>query len=181
MAVVGATGAGKSTLLQPARRAHRGRLGHDHRAAEAGCLLVLQEPFLLAGTARENIAMGLDLDQATIDDAPCTIAEAPFLADLPNGLDTEVGERGVGLSGGQRQRLALARALVRHPARAAARRHHLGARPDHRGQGAGQPAPSLAGTTVVAVASRPSTIALADDVLYLADGTVVAHGTHTTS
>ncbi len=114
VAVVGATGAGKTTLLNLIA----GMVGPESgviTVPHGETLLVLQEPFLLAGSARENITMGLDLDDATIA-AALSVAEATFLAHLPDGLDTEVGERGVGLSGGQRQRLALARALVRRPA-----------------------------------------------------------------
>ncbi len=176
VAVVGATGAGKSTLLGLLAGLTAPTSG-TITVPEAGCLLVLQEPFLLAGTARENITMGLDVDPATIDRS-LQIAEATFLTHLPNGLDTEVGERGVGLSGGQRQRLALARALVRHPGVLLLDDTTSALDPTTEAKVLANLRTQLADTTVIAVASRPSTIALADDVLYLADGTVVAHGRH---
>ena len=98
---------------------------------------------------------------------------------LPHGLDTVVGERGVSLSGGQRQRIALARALVRRPALLLLDDTTSALDPATEARGARQPARRRSpGTTVLMVASRPSTIALADDVVYLADGQVVAHGTH---
>jgi len=176
VAVVGATGAGKTTLLNLIA----GMVGPESgviTVPHGETLLVLQEPFLLAGSARENITMGLDLDDATIA-AALSVAEATFLAHLPDGLDTEVGERGVGLSGGQRQRLALARALVRRPAVLLLDDTTSALDPTTEAKVLANLRGSLSGTTVVAVASRPSTIALADDVLYLADGMVVAHGPH---
>jgi ATP-binding cassette, subfamily B, bacterial len=176
VAVVGATGAGKSTLLSLLAGLVAPSAGTITVPA-ARCLLVLQEPFLLAGTARENITMGAPVSAAAIDRA-LHIAEATFLAHLPNGLDTEVGERGVGLSGGQRQRLALARALVRDPAVLLLDDTTSALDPTTEAKVLANLRTRLAGTTVVAVASRPSTIALADDVLFLRDGTVVAHGTH---
>ena len=176
VAVVGATGAGKTTLLNLLA----GLIGPESgmiTVPHGETLLVLQEPFLLAGSARENITMGLDLDDATIA-AALSVAEAMFLVHLPDGLDTEVGERGVGLSGGQRQRLALARALVRRPAVLLLDDTTSALDPTTEAKVLANLRRSLSGTTVVAVASRPSTIALADDVLYLADGMVVAHGSH---
>ncbi|MCU1503073.1 MAG: putative transporter permease/ATP-binding protein [Ilumatobacteraceae bacterium] len=176
VAVVGATGSGKTTLLQ----LMAGMIAADSGTVTVprrGCLLVFQEPFLLAGTARENITMGASLDEVTIADA-LRVAEATFLAELPNGLDTEVGERGVGLSGGQRQRLALARALVRHPPVLLLDDTTSALDPGTEARVLANLRASLTDTTVVAVASRPSTIALADEVLYLDGGVVVAHAAH---
>ena len=176
VAVVGATGAGKSTLLSLIAGLVAAESGSITVPA-TGCLLVFQEPFLLAGTARENVTLGEDVDDATIDRA-LQIAEAVFLAHLPNGLDTEVGERGVGLSGGQRQRRALARALVRDPGVLLLDDTTSALDPTTEAKVLANLRSRLAGTTVVAVASRPSTISLADDVLFLQDGVVVAHGRH---
>ena len=101
-----------------------------------------------------------------------------FVADTPQGLDTVVGERGVSLSGGQRQRIALARALVRRPALLLLDDTTSALDPRTEGAVLGNLRGVLTGTTVLMVASRPSTIALADEVVYLAAGEVVAHGPH---
>ncbi|MEO5723006.1 MAG: ABC transporter ATP-binding protein [Ilumatobacteraceae bacterium] len=176
VAVVGATGSGKSTLLNLLA----GLIGADSGTIvtpPGECLLVFQEPFLLAGSAGDNITMGAPITRAAIDSA-LAIAEANFVHDLPNGVDTEVGERGVGLSGGQRQRLALARALVRNPALLLLDDTTSALDPTTEAKLLGNLRSALTETTVVAVASRPSTISLADDVLFLADGVVVAYGAH---
>jgi ATP-binding cassette subfamily B protein len=176
VAVVGATGSGKTTLLHLLA----GLIGADGgtiTVPRRGCLLVFQEPFLLAGTVRENVTMGAIVAEADIQSA-IDVAEAGFVRELPKGIDTEVGERGVGLSGGQRQRLALARALVRHPAVLLLDDTTSALDPTTEAKVLANLRAVLGDTTVVAVASRPSTIALADDVLYLDDGVVVAHGTH---
>ncbi len=176
VAVVGATGAGKTTLLDLVAglvEPSRGTV----TAPAGGCLLVFQEPFLLAGTVRENIVMGRSLPDDDVRWA-IDVAEAGFLHDLPDGIDTLVGERGVGLSGGQRQRIALARALVRRPAALLLDDTTSALDPSTEARVLGNLRTALAGTTVLAVASRPSTIALADDVMFLADGRVVAHGRH---
>ncbi len=175
-AVVGATGAGKTTLLHiiaglvPAT-------GGSVTVPNGGVRLVFQEPFLMAGSVRENIALGLDVTTEDIDTA-LSVAEAAFVHDLPDGADTEVGERGVGLSGGQRQRIALARALVRRPEVLLLDDTTSALDPTTEAKVLANLRAALSTTTVVAVASRPSTIALADDVLFLDGGTVVAHGLH---
>jgi ABC-type multidrug transport system fused ATPase/permease subunit len=176
VAVVGPTGSGKTTLLHLIA----GLIAVDHGSItvpDQGCLLVFQEPFLLAGSVRENVAMGRSIG----DDAIWTAllaAEASFVKDLSDGLDTIVGERGVALSGGQRQRIALARALVGHPVALLLDDTTSSLDPATEARVLSNLRETLRDTTVVAVASRPSTIALADDVLYLADGQVVAHGRH---
>ena len=111
-------------------------------------------------------------------EAALAVAEAQFVHELPSGLDTQLGERGVGLSGGQRQRLALARALVRQPAVLLLDDTTSALDPTTEAKVLANLRVALTQTTVVAIASRPSTIALADDVLYLDNGVVVAHGRH---
>lgn len=176
VAVVGATGAGKTTLLHLLAGLIEADSG-TIRVPAGGCRLVFQEPFLIAGSVRENIALGAPVPADAIE-AALAVAEARFVHELPDGLDTELGERGVGLSGGQRQRLALARALVRRPAVLLLDDTTSALDPTTEAKVLANLRAALTHTTVVAVASRPSTIALADDVLYLDGGKVVAHGLH---
>ena len=176
VAVVGATGSGKTTLLHLMAGLVAAQSGAVTMPASTSCL-VFQEPFLIAASVRENIALGVDFSDDAIE-AALAVAEAQFVHELPNGLDTELGERGVGLSGGQRQRVALARALVRRPGVLLLDDTTSSLDPATEAKVLANLRVALGHTTVVAVASRPSTIALADDVLYLADGRVVAHGLH---
>lgn len=176
VAVVGATGAGKTTLLHLIAGLVAPTRG-SITVPEGGARLVFQEAFLLGSTVRDNITLGAPVDNEAIETA-LTVAEAAFVHDLPAGLDTEVGERGVGLSGGQRQRLALARALVRHPPVLLLDDTTSALDPATEAKVLANLRSALGRTTVIAVASRPSTIALADDVLFLEGGTVVAHGLH---
>lgn len=175
-AVVGATGSGKSTLLHIIAGLVPAGSG-DVIVPEGGVRLVFQEPFLMAGTVRENIALGADIGTDAIE-AALAVAEATFVHELPDGLETEVGERGVGLSGGQRQRLALARALVRQPSVLLLDDTTSALDPTTEAKVLANLRAVLGRTTVVAVASRPSTIALADDVLFIDEGLMVAHGLH---
>lgn len=176
VAVVGATGSGKTTLLHLVAGLVSPSSGTITVPA-AGAQLVFQEAFLLAGTVEENITLGADVGADAVEMA-LHVAEAGFVHRLPNGLATEMGERGVGLSGGQRQRLALARALVRRPAVLLLDDTTSALDPSTEARVIANLRAALTSTTVVAVASRPSTIALADDVLYLVDGKVAAHGLH---
>ena len=176
VAVVGATGAGKTTLLHLIAGLVAPGSGTVTVPA-GGARLVFQEPFLLAGSVRENISLGVDVPLDAIE-AALAVAEAQFVYELPSGLDTQLGERGMGLSGGQRQRLALARALVRRPAVLLLDDTTSALDPSTEAKVVANLRSALSQTTVVAIASRPSTIALADDVLYLDSGEVVAHGRH---
>ena len=176
VAVVGPTGAGKTTLLHLIA----GLIAVDSGSItvpEAGCVLVFQEPFLLAGSVRDNVALGRTVSDSEIRTA-LVAAEAGFVEQFSEGLDTIVGERGIGLSGGQRQRIALARALVGKPGALLLDDTTSSLDPATEAKVLANLRETLREATVVAVASRPSTIALADDVLYLADGQVVAHGSH---
>lgn len=176
VAVVGATGAGKTTILHLLG----GLIGPQEGQVVAPTKqtkLVFQEPFLLAGSVRDNITLGRPISDDDLRLA-IEVAEAGFCYDLPNGLDTLVGERGVGLSGGQRQRIALARAIAQRPQALLLDDTTSALDPSTEAKVLNNIATRLRGTTVVAVASRPSTIALADDVLYVAGGRVQAHGAH---
>ncbi|MGZ4761159.1 MAG: ATP-binding cassette domain-containing protein, partial [Ilumatobacteraceae bacterium] len=176
VAIVGATGAGKTTLLHLIAGLITVDSGYI-TVPDAGCVLVFQEPFLLAGSVRDNVALGRTVSDSEVRTA-LLVAEAGFVEQFAEGLDTIVGERGIGLSGGQRQRIALARALVGNPAALLLDDTTSSLDPATEAKVLANLRDTLRDATVVAVASRPSTIALADDVLYLADGRVVAHGSH---
>jgi ATP-binding cassette subfamily B protein len=193
VALVGPTGAGKSTLTSLLARladpdGGTVRLdGADVREFARGQIpaqvsLVPQQTFLFADSIRDNVRLDRDADDEQIW-AALRLAQAErFVKRLPEGLDAVIGERGATLSGGQRQRLALARALIRQPrllilddctasvdpqVEAAI----LGGLRDAAGEG------TLA-STVLVVAYRKATIALADEVVYMAHGRVVDRGPH---
>ncbi|PTA45345.1 ABC transporter permease [Micromonospora sp. RP3T] len=191
VALVGPTGAGKSTIASLAVRLvdpDRGRVtldGVDVRELTAASLaatvaLVAQVPFVFDDTVRANIT----LDRAGVGDdevwAALRLAEADgFVAALPDGLDTMVGERGTSLSGGQRQRLTLARALAGRPRLLVL--DDATSAVDPRVEAAilaGLRAPGDGGASILVVAYRRATIALADEVIYVEQGRVVARGTH---
>ena len=193
VALVGQTGSGKSTLASVLVRLldpDTGRVSYDDvdvRTLAPGALaqvasLVPQSTFLFDDSVRGNITLGADISDADVW-ASLRVAQADgFVAALPNALDTVVGERGTTLSGGQRQRLALARAVVRRPRLLVLddatssvdpqveQRILAGLRDRSVGQGG-------AGTVVV-VAYRRATIAMADEVVFVQDGRIAARGTH---
>jgi ABC-type multidrug transport system fused ATPase/permease subunit len=174
VAVVGPTGAGKSTLMQIVAgllAPDEGRVAVDGRRPA----LVFQEPFLLAGSIRDNITLG-DPDIADVDGALSLAAARDFVDALPAGPDTIVGERGISLSGGQRQRVALARALARDPDVLLLDDTTSALDPSTEAAILANLRTRRATVTTVIVASRPSTIALADEVVFLYEGMVLAQG-----
>lgn len=176
-ALVGPTGAGKSTMAQLAIgliAPSTGTVGL-HRGPRC---IVFQEAFLMGGTVRENIELGEAYGDDEIWHALELAAATDFVERLPQQLDTVVGERGVSLSGGQRQRLALARALVRRPTLLVLDDTTSALDPSTEAVVLDNLRRHLASASVLMVASRPSTIALADDVVFVAGGRVAAHGTH---
>lgn len=177
VALVGPTGSGKTTLLQVID----GLLAPDEGqvAIQPGArALVFQEPFLFADTLRENVLLGLDASDDDLHRALGRAQASSFLDDLPDGVDTVVGERGVTLSGGQRQRIALARALVRQPDVLLLDDATSSLDPTTEARILGALRDELAGVTTVMVATRPSTIALADEVVFVAGGRIAGQGTH---
>ncbi|MDZ7679579.1 MAG: ABC transporter ATP-binding protein [Acidimicrobiales bacterium] len=188
VALVGATGGGKSTfcqLLVHLVEPDRGTIrlgGIDLADADPGALrdavaIVFQESFLFAESITANIAMSTDAGDDEVLEA-ARIAQADgFVAEMPQGFDTVVGERGVSLSGGQRQRVALARALVRRPRLLVLDDATSAVDPVVEARILDGLRDAL-GTTTVVVAHRISTIELADRVIYLDGGRVVATGTH---
>ncbi|MDX2379133.1 MAG: ABC transporter ATP-binding protein [Acidimicrobiia bacterium] len=176
-ALVGPTGAGKSTLVDLVVGLVPPTEGSVDLADVTRCI-VFQEAFLLSGTIRDNVELGARLTDDAVWQALRSAEATEFVERLPHGLDTIVGERGVSLSGGQRQRLALARALSRDPGLLVLDDTTSALDPATESRVLSNLRTSFGSTTVLIVASRPSTIALADDVVYMEDGDIAAHGTH---
>jgi len=189
LAVVGATGAGKSTLVSLLARLvdpDAGRVAFD--AVDARDLapgvvpevsaVVLQQAFLFDDTVRGNVTLGADIGDDEVWRALRLSQAHEFVAALPVGLDTRIGERGTSLSGGQRQRLALARAVVRRPRLLILDDATSAVDPEVEQRILEGLRTSARGTTVVVVAHRPATIALADEVAFVRDGTIADHGPH---
>jgi ATP-binding cassette subfamily B protein len=188
VAVVGPTGSGKSTLTQLLVRLADPEFGSvriggvDLRHMEAGQLreataVVFQESFLFATSVRENIALDLDVSEEEIRRVARLTRADEFVDELPKGFATVVGERGITLSGGQRQRVALARALIRKPRILILDDATSAVDPTVEAEILGNLVDELR-TTLVVVAYRVSTIAMADRVLWLDDGRIAASGTH---
>jgi ATP-binding cassette, subfamily B, bacterial len=191
VALVGRTGSGKSTIASLVARlvdVDSGVIlldGLDLREMTAESLarniaLVPQVPFVFDDTVRANVS----LDREGVDDAQVwaalRLAQADgFVARLPDGLDTAVGERGTSLSGGQRQRLTLARALAGRPRLLVLDDATSAVDPRVEAAILASLRGADSGASILVVAYRRATIALADLVVYLEDGRVVATGTHT--
>jgi ATP-binding cassette subfamily B protein len=190
LALVGATGSGKSTLIKLLLRFYdpsRGRILIDDQPIQSVNLrslrqaigLVSQDVYLFEGSIRDNLTYGKpDASDEEIIEAAKTAEAWAFIAALPYGLDTEVGERGIRLSGGQRQRLSLARALLKNPSilildeatsaidnetEAAIQRSIKRIQRDR---------------TIIMIAHRLSTIVDADIIAVVSGGTVIETGTH---
>jgi ATP-binding cassette, subfamily B, bacterial len=190
VALVGRTGSGKSTVASLAVRlfdVDAGRVtldGVDLRELSAQSLagsvaLVPQVPFAFDDSVRANVS----LDRPGVDDAEVwaalRLAQAEgFVAQLPHGLDTELGERGATLSGGQRQRLTLARALAGRPRLLVLDDATSAVDPRVEAAILSGLKSADAATSVLVVAYRRATIALADEVVYLEHGRVAARGGH---
>ncbi|GEP32891.1 multidrug ABC transporter ATP-binding protein [Nocardioides szechwanensis] len=189
VALVGATASGKSTITTLLTRLvdpDRGRVavdGVDLRELAAGELastvsIVPQTAFLFDDTVRGNITLGVDVTDADVWAALRTAQADGFVAALPHGLDTQLGERGTSLSGGQRQRISLARALVRRPRLLILDDATSAVDPEVEARILAGLREAGAGSTLVVVAYRKATIGLADEVLHLEGGRIVDRGTH---
>ena len=190
LALVGATGSGKSTVAGLLARLYDpegGRVlldGVDLRElrladVRRAVALVFEETFLFSESVAENIRVGRpDAADEDVERAAGLAGAAEFIAGLPDGYDTVLGEHGFSLSGGQRQRIAIARAILADPAVLvlddatsavdATKEHEIRS----------QLATVMRGRTTLVIAHRPATIALADRVAVLHAGRIVEEGTH---
>ena len=190
VAVVGATGSGKSTLGRLLARFYdvtAGRVtiaGHDVRDLRLSVLrgqvgIVGDEPFLFSLSIHDNIAYGRpDATREQVIAAAVSAGADEFVAELPDGYDTVVGERGYTLSGGQRQRIAIARALLLDPPVLVLDDATSAIDVEVEQQIHAALKTAMHGRTTLIVAHRLSTIALAERVVLIDHGRVVATGTH---
>ena len=177
VALVGATGCGKSTLLHLISGLIEPISG-SLAVQEGGVALVFQEAFLFAESLRYNITLDADISSERVTKAISAAQCQDFIGDLEQGLETMMGERGVSLSGGQRQRVALARAIAQDRPVLLLDDTTSALDPKTESNVISSLRGISTGRTLLIVASRPSTIALADEVLFMADGRIVDQGTH---
>ncbi|MEP6482053.1 MAG: ABC transporter ATP-binding protein [Rhodoglobus sp.] len=189
MALVGLTGSGKSTLTALTTRLYDvtgGSIsvdGVDIRQLTLDELrthlaMAFEDATLFSASVRDNVLLGRpDASEADLDEA-LQIAQAAFVHELPEGLDTKVGEEGLSLSGGQRQRLALARAVAARPSVLVLDDPLSALDVDTEALVEAELRRVLASTTALIVAHRPSTVMLADRVALLEGGRVTAVGRH---
>jgi ABC-type multidrug transport system fused ATPase/permease subunit len=190
VALVGPTGSGKTTLVMLIPRLYdvsEGSVrveGVDVRSLDPASLrrqvaVVSEDAFLFSASLRENIAYARpDASDAEVLEAASRAGLIELVDSLPDGLDTLVGERGLTLSGGQRQRVAIARALLSEPRILILddATSSVDATTESRIKGAlGE---VMKGRTTFIIAHRLSTIALADEIVVLEGGDVMAHGSH---
>ena len=190
VALVGATGSGKTTLVQLIPRLYDVTAGAvlvdgvdvrevDVRSLRAQVAVVDDAPFLFSASIAENIAYARpDATLEEVQEAARHAQAHDFIARLPEGYDTQVGERGLTLSGGQRQRVAIARAFLADPRVLVLddATSSVDASTEQEIKAALREV--MAGRTTFVIAHRLSTISLADEIAVLEDGRLLAHGRH---
>jgi ATP-binding cassette, subfamily B, bacterial len=190
IAIVGRTGSGKTTLAELIPRFYdvdSGAVlvdGHDVRDLTVASLrshvgFCFDEPFLFSASIRDNIAYGRpDATMEEVVDAARRAGAHDFILRMSDGYDTVVGERGYTLSGGQRQRVAIARTIVENPAILILDDATSAIDVKIEMQIHDALREVMADRTTLIIAHRLSTIALADEIVVLEDGRIVAHGDH---
>jgi len=189
VAVVGPTGSGKTTLTLLLARLwdpNTGRIrldGRDLRSFARSELpreiaYVAQNAFLFDDTAEGNVTMGNPVTHEQVVEAARLAGAHDFITELPDGYATRIGERGAALSGGQRQRIALARALVRRPRVLILDDATSAVDPSVEAEILRGLRTAALPSTIVIVAYRPSSIRLADEVIFVDEGRVIAQGRH---
>jgi ATP-binding cassette subfamily B protein len=190
VALVGAMGSGKTALVSLLPRLYDVTTGSvridgarvdevDPASLRSQIAVVTDDPFLFSATVHDNIAYGRpEASRQEVERAARAAQADGFITALPNGYDTLIGERGLTLSGGQRQRVAIARAILADPRILVLddATSSVDASTEQEIKLALQEV--MAGRTTFVVAHRMSTIALADEIVVLEDGTVAARGTH---
>jgi subfamily B ATP-binding cassette protein MsbA len=190
IAIVGPSGAGKSTLVDLIPRFYDpvgGRVtidGSDLRDVSLASLrrllgIVSQETILWSGTIRSNIAYGHDeIPIEEIERAARAANADRFIAALPRGYETEIGERGVRLSGGEKQRIAIARAILKNPPILILDEATSSLDADSEAEVQAAITNLLAGRTVIVIAHRLSTVQKADRIIVMEKGRIVQEGLH---
>jgi ATP-binding cassette subfamily B protein len=189
VAVIGITGCGKSTLTALATRLYEVSSGEilldgvdirelTLKELRTRIAMAFEDATLFSTSVRENVLLGRpDASEADLKQA-LSIAQAEFVYDLPDGLETTIGEEGLSLSGGQRQRLALARAVAAKPDVLVLDDPLSALDVDTEALVEAALRQVLHGTTALIVAHRPSTVMMADKVALLQDGRITGFGTH---
>ncbi len=188
VALVGSTGSGKSTLVmlmsgltEPTSgnitlgNANVGELGPDFVSDHIAP--VFQETFLFASSLRENLILNGNVSDSDIHSALQVASAQGFVSELPQGIETIIGERGVTLSGGQRQRIAIARALLRKPSVLVLDDATSAVDPKVEAEIL-QNIKKETNCSLVVIAHRLATIRLAERVIFIDDGRVSASGSH---
>ncbi|MEO0543878.1 MAG: ABC transporter transmembrane domain-containing protein [Pseudomonadota bacterium] len=192
LAFVGASGAGKSTIISLLLRQYDPQAGHillggtdlrefDLHQLRQNMAIVPQDPVILSGTVFDNIAFAKqDASAAEVENAAKAAQAHQFITELPDGYETEVGERGITLSGGQRQRIAIARAVLRDAPILLL--DEATSALDAESEALVQKALGtlMKGKTTLVIAHRLATIRKADRILVLDRGQIVEAGTHQT-